>query len=343
METLKINKYISFKCRDIDAYVFKIAVKEILPIFYVAVRGINHEEGAVQRVLSTKRIGDIANYVLAGNMFLNTFILNWANQECSITVDAEGILIPKVPNSLQVIDGQHRLEGIKKACEANPDCGDKEILVVLTNRLSTTLAAEVFLNINSEQKQVPKSLVYDLFGEIRDPAYNINRARELAEKMNNELESPYYQSVKMPGASNKGKVDLATIVSSLKDHLKDGGTFDQYNLMDFELQYRILLNYHTVLKNAYKTEWLHIDNPFFTNAGFYAMTKFFCEKIIPLCVQEGSFEVKYIEKILDFSGEDLLYRKEIKNMQGKEQRQEIYNYLLKILTKDIPNKNGYKF
>ena len=70
MDSLIVTKYIQFKCRDIDAYIFKIKVKDILPLYYVAVRGRDKEEGAVQRVLNAKRISDISNYVLKGNMFL---------------------------------------------------------------------------------------------------------------------------------------------------------------------------------------------------------------------------------------------------------------------------------
>ncbi len=341
MDSLIVTKYIQFKCRDIDAYIFKIKVKDILPLYYVAVRGRDKEEGAVQRVLNAKRISDISNYVLKGNMFLNTFILNWSNYEVPLEI-GNNILIPKIPNSLQVIDGQHRLEGIKRACELDAKYGENDIIVVLTNRLKTTLAAEVFLNINSEQKQVPKSLVFDLFGEIRDAEYNINRARELSERMNNDIDSPFYQTAKMPGTINKGKIDFSTMVSSLKDYLKDGGIFEQYDLLDFELQYRALLNYHCVIRNAYGDKWIDNDNPFFTSAGYFAMTKFFADKIIQACALSGTFEQEYIGSIMDFSQEDLLTRKDIKNQQGKEQRQSIYNYLLEIFTKGIKRKSGYK-
>lgn len=342
MDYLTINKYFEFICRDIKAYVFKIAVKEIIPLYYVAVRGKNNEEGSVQRILNTKRINDISNYVLKGNMFLNTFILNWANNEQEIVINQDCIKIPKVPASLQVLDGQHRLAGIQKACESNVNIGEKDILVVLTKNLSTTEAAEVFLNINYEQKQVPRSLVFDLFGELRDPEYNINRAREIAVRMNNDIESPYYQCVKMPSASNKGKVDLSAMITSLKDYLKEGALFEQYNLTEFEMQYKIIYNYQTVLKEAYGTKWLDSVNPFMTNAGYTALIKFFCDRIIPICANAGTFRIEYIKSILNITSDEVLLRSDIKNLQGKEQRQKIYEFLVEILTKNISVNNGYK-
>lgn len=342
MEYLTINKFIQFQCKGINAYVFSIKVKDVLPLYYVAVRGKSNEIGAVQRVLNVRRITDISNYVLSGNMFLNTFILNWSNVDTDLIINDTEIKIPKIASSLQVLDGQHRLAGIQKAMENNQELGEKEILVVLTNQLTTSEAADVFLNINYEQKQAPKSLVYDLFGEISDPEYNINRAREIAVRMNEDMDSPYYQCVKMPSAANKGRVDLSTMVTSLKDYLKEGALFEQYNLTDLEIQYRILFNYQTVLKNAYGSKWLSTENPFLTNAGYVALIKFFCEQLIPLCAKAGTFEISYIQELLPIKEDELLMRIEIKNMQGKEQRQYIYKYLQGILTKDIPIKNGYK-
>lgn len=342
MDYLEINNYFEYDCRDIKSYVFKVKVKEILPLYYVAVRGKDNEEGAVQRVLSAKRIAEIEKYVLKGNVFMNTFIINWSNLDCAIEV-GNVIRIPKIAASMQVIDGQHRLEGIKAAYMKDKKCGDMDILVVLTNRLTTKLAAEIFLNINSEQKQVPKSLVYDLFGEIRDPDYNIARARELAVNMNDDVDSPYYQCVKMPGTTNKGRIDLSTFVSAIKEYLKDDDTFDIYNINSFEMQYRVLNNYFAVIKAAYGEKWLSTVNPFLTSAGYFAAIKFFCEQLIPLCANYHSFEFATIQKLLKFDSDDLLLRDSLKNQQGKEQRANIYKYLRNILIKDLPSTDEYKY
>ena len=39
----------------------------------------------------------------------------------------------------------------------------------------------------------------------------------------------------------------------------------------------------------------------------------------------------------------LLLREDIKNMQGKEQRAEIYKYLKNALLREVPNQDEYKF
>lgn len=59
MNYIDIKEYISTKLGEIDAYIFSMKVKDILPIYYVAVRGRDNVEGAVQRVLNKRRIGAI--------------------------------------------------------------------------------------------------------------------------------------------------------------------------------------------------------------------------------------------------------------------------------------------
>lgn len=56
MEYIMIDKYMKTKLGDVQAYIFIAKVKDILPIYYVAVRGREDVEGVVQRVLNKRRI-----------------------------------------------------------------------------------------------------------------------------------------------------------------------------------------------------------------------------------------------------------------------------------------------
>ena len=61
----------------IKAYIYISKVKDILPIYYVAVRGRDKVEGAVQRVLNKRRISSIKNFILttiiAGICYITQF------------------------------------------------------------------------------------------------------------------------------------------------------------------------------------------------------------------------------------------------------------------------------
>lgn len=346
MDYITINKYMQTYFGDVKAYIFIAKVKDILPLYYVAVRGQDDVEGAVQRVLNRRRISSIKDFILDGNMFFNTFILNWTDNNYSLIVDGHSIKIPIVNGGAQVIDGQHRLEGLKKAVDEKEEVGEESIIIIMTEKMTTKAAAKIFLNINTEQKPVPKSLVYDLFGEVKDKNSNIVRATDIANELNDNPDSPYYQCVKKPGsAQGVGKVDLSTIVNALKEYTGDEGVFQQYHFVDFETQYKIVANFFSVLKKYYSKEgcWLKNANPFMSNAGFYAGVKFLCEDLIDKCVEKKSFEQSMIFNLLNLDDVGLLYREEIKNMQGKEQRNEIYKYLKHSLMREVPDQDEYKF
>lgn len=346
MEYIYIDEYIKAKLGDVDAYIFLAKVKDILPIYYVAVRGRDNEAGAVQRILNRRRITAIADFVLEGNMFFNTFILNWTDEYYSIMKGKGKLQIPSVSASVQVIDGQHRLEGLKRANDTDTAIGENDILVILVEHISTQDAAKIFLNINTEQKPVPPSLVYDLFGEIKDKNYYIVRATDIGNKLHEDKESPYYQCIKLPGsAQGVGKIDLSTVVNALKVYTVEQGTFSQYNLNDFESQYRVVFNFFNAIKFFYEkeTSWLKSQNPFMMNAGFHAGVKFLCEDIIPRCVEKRSFEEKTIRGLIPLNEQGLLFKNDIKNRQGKDQRNEIYNFLKSSLLREVPDQDEYKF
>lgn len=346
MQKIEINQYITAKLGETNAFIFSMKVEDLLPIYYVAVRGRDDVEGAVQRVLNKRRINSIKEFVLEGNTFFNMFILNWVDNNFPIEIKQNSLIISQVPAGAQVIDGQHRLEGLKQAYEVNPEIGKLQIVILLAQHLTTPEAARIFLNINTEQKPVPNSLVYDLFGEVKEKNYYIVRATDIANKLHEEPESPYYQCIKMPGASKGGsRVDLSTVVNALKQFTKEQGIFDEYNLRDFESQYKIILNFFTVLRLYYEQEgnWLKSCNPFMANAGCYAGIEFMCKELVSKCAERKSFEQSTIKNLIPLEKNGLLYKDELKNKQGKEQRNIVYQYLKSALLKDVPAQNEYKF
>ncbi len=346
MQYITINSFVKVLFSEIETYFFLIKVKDILPLYYVSVRGKHNEEGAVQRTLNKRRISSIRDFILRGNSFFNTFVLNWNNTEHNIIIEDGKIEIPIIPQSFQVIDGQHRLEGLKEAELEDENVGKKEILVALTRNLTTKQSAEIFLNINSEQKPVPQSLVYDLFGELDNKELHIERSGDIAEILTSNSESPYYNCIKKPGTpSGTGKIDLSTVVNSLKEHLKKDKGFYKYGIDELENQSKVILNYFTSIKSYYDNEgnWLQLKNPFMTNAGFFAATKFLVEHILGKCAERKSFTVETIKKLIPLDNLGLIYKEDIKNLQGKEQREKIFNYLFDSMQQGMPKKNEYEF
>ena len=342
------TKSLKTKFGDLTVYTQSMKIKDVLSIFYVAVRGKDEEEGAVQRVLNRQRISSIKKYVLEGNNFYGTFILNWTDKKLFPKFESNEILIPIIPFAAQAIDGQHRLVGLQEAFKEDDSIGENEILVTMSLNLTTKEAARIFININSEQKPVPKSLIYDLFGEIEnDTEHSINRANDIAEELNTNIESPYYSSIKYPGQpKGVGLVDLSTVVSSLKKHLEPDGVFSSHKLTNLQNQKSVILNYFTALRFYYDREdlWSNKNkNPFLTNAGFIGAIEHLIKNLLIKCAEKKSFKVEDFKSLLDLPKGELIQRVDLKNLEGKSQRRAIVDYLQDNYLKSLPSQDEYEF
>ena len=322
-------------------------VRDLANISYVAVRGKDEEEGAVQRVLNRQRISSIKNYVLNDNMFVNTFVLNWTNVDSLPSITDEYIDIPIAFASAQLIDGQHRLEGLKLAIREKQEIAERNIIVSMAINLETVDAAKIFLNINSEQKPVPRSLIYDLYGvTAEDRNFAVNRATDIAEMLNQNVDSPFYNVIKYPGAPRgKGKLDLSTVVNALKAHVDHGGKFEECNISNLVLQANILQNYFKALRfHADKTaKWSTINqNIFFKAAGFIGAIEFFVDYVLPKCVAERSFKEEIIVKLFDFESVELITPKDIETTDGRTARKRVMDNLKDAFLSDIPGESDYE-
>jgi DGQHR domain-containing protein len=341
-------KSLQTKFGSVIVYTQPMKIKDVLTIFYVAVRNKDQEQGAVQRVLNRQRISSIKKYLLDGNTFFSTFILNWTDSKVIPEFKAGDITIPIVPAAAQVIDGQHRLYGLREAYKENESMGDQEILVSLSINLTTKEAAQIFVNINSEQKPVPKSLIYDLFGEIdSNPTHTINRATDIAEDLNTNIESPYYSLIKYPGTPRgAGIIDLSTVVNSLKNHLDSDGVFPAHNLTNFQNQKLVILNFFKALKSFYDKDdlWYNKNkNPFITNGGFNGAIEHLVKNLIIKCAEIKSFTSADFEKLLDLPAGGLLLKNDLKNLGGRAQSKIIREFLESNFLKSLPDQDEYQF
>ena len=57
------------------------------------------------------------------------------------------------------------MAGLSRAMEKDASVGDRNIIVIMTDRLKTDDAAKIFLNINTEQRPVPPLVLYMTFLE----------------------------------------------------------------------------------------------------------------------------------------------------------------------------------
>lgn len=324
-----------------------LTAKQLASISYVAIRGQSDEEGAVQRIFNRDRLSSLRRYALQGGSYPSSIVLNWTGKTHPKFDD--GLLTVLLePRSAQIIDGQHRVEGLREAIVESVDIGDTQIPVSIYVGLDTKACADLFLSINTEQKQVPRSLVFDLYGvaseSVVDPA--AVRARDIAMHLNEDCGSPYFENIKMPNQPiRKGGIALSTAVAALKPLVEAKGIFEQIDASELEVQKKIVMNYFLALRRRYGERWPERTNAFMFAAGFTGAVDFLKLKLIPICNNRSpkDFSVDFISSLLEFSKENSIRQEEMKGIGGKDAPKIVYDRLVGALKQDKPTASAFKF
>ena len=307
-----------------------MSAAQLVHISYVARRGVDDEEGAVQRLLNPARIAGIRDFILAGGTFPVSIVLNWSDKPTAPMVKSGRLVIHNLARSAQIIDGQHRVVGLSAAIEKKKSLENLQMPISLYLNLTTNECADIFLSINTEQKPVHRSLVFDLYkvasNYIVDPA--TVRAGDLATELNDNPNSPFLGYIKFPGApaGQKG-LALSTVVSAVKPLVEEKGVFEQVGLEQLQMQSQFLINFFSVLRNAYGAEWESPSNVFRMAAGFVGALEFVKNKLVVYCNINGDFTTKAIEDVMRIEPGSLIRRDSIEGLQGRR----AFNYVAEAL------------
>lgn len=133
------------------------------------------------------------------------------------------LVIPYVEDSLLIIDGQHRLEGLRKV---KPEIlKEYELLVSFLIGFDRSTIAQQFYTINYEQKPVNKSLLYHLTGEFSTDLNELTYLHHVVRILNELEKSPFHNRIKMlgvnpPNVDPEIKKSLSISQAFLIDQLK---------------------------------------------------------------------------------------------------------------------------
>jgi DGQHR domain-containing protein len=220
-----------------DFYIGKLKYKDLISIAYSDVRRIERDEQTgyettfgIQRKLSEKRIKEIADYVTSMDatfpssilLAIDEFTLDDSEEE-NFTMDKEpnisfndetSILKIKRDEKLaHIIDGQHRVFGLKRAEEKgglfSKEIDDFELVITIFVNMDDEHQALVFSTINKAHTKVNKSLVYDLYdlAKTRSPQRAVHNIVKLLNEKDN---SPFKDKVKMLGFSEDASIETIT-------------------------------------------------------------------------------------------------------------------------------------
>jgi DGQHR domain-containing protein len=237
----------------------------------------NENPDAVQREQSVSRIKEIAKYCGESDATFPTPIIIAVKEDADVRIDEDYILFNEDEVLGEVIDGQHRLEGLK----ASNYLTKFQMPVVLMFDLYPSQKAYVFSIINSKQTRVNMSLIYDLFA-LSDKRSPYKTCHETARALNIDKESPFYNRLKMLGKKEESQ-DLASLsqgtfikylmelISKNPDDdtrkIKKGEQIEPNEKLPFRqyfidnqdpVIFKILLNLFNGVKDAFEEEW---NNP----------------------------------------------------------------------------------
>lgn len=172
MDNFFIEKAIKVRQPFGDFFITSIPASILVDVCYSFPASYGEESlSGIQRQTNEKRIGDIAKFCKTKALFPNSIILSAniaangevveENEQWYINNNSE-IVIPQRLKIASIIDGQHRIEGIRKALNEGGD--DIDLVCSIYFGLPAPRQAEVFATINFNQQKVDKSLAYQLFG-----------------------------------------------------------------------------------------------------------------------------------------------------------------------------------
>ncbi len=211
-----------------DFYVGVIRSKDLIDISSADMRRIEGDLDryvGIQRKLNADRVKEIGSFVNSIDATFPTSIVLSIPGSCAEYDEKNGVLVlteghdeetdKKIPSSeiANILDGQHRIEGLKTFRGESFD-----LAVSIFVEADIADEAYIFATVNLAQTKVNRSLVYDLldFAKARSPQKSCH---DIAVALDKHKSSPLYEMIKRLGAATPGRTGetlaQATFVGSL--------------------------------------------------------------------------------------------------------------------------------
>lgn len=300
-------------------YATSLRVSDLLiPNFY-SVEQLDPEDPrdkGYQRLLNKTRAKKLADYIVGGqetnDAFLPTSIFiathknisfNPSNNTIDIDIDEVG--------PFSVVDGQHRVEGLKMAAEKDKRVLDFEVAVNIAVNLSQIAQMCHFLIVNTTQKSVEQGVEQRIKARLTQAMEVLDvptlpkwimktvekgedeKALKYVDFLNSEKDSPWFNKIEMANAdNNEASVSQKTFVKAIKKYVLVAN--NPVTISSEEKQHQIFVNYWTAITNIIGT-----DEP--TVLFKYNGVELFCKFSIPFfskMINMPNFKVSTMETVL---------------------------------------------
>ncbi|MBA3066411.1 DGQHR domain-containing protein [bacterium] len=224
------------------------------------------------------------------------------------------LYIPYQKDSVLVIDGQHRLLGLKAASKEVTE--DYELIITFIIGFDRSIVANLFYTINYTQKSVNKSVLYHLMGEFSREIDKMAFMHGTIKILNEIEESALYKRIKM----------LGNVPKSLSNEVRKQMTISQAFLIDYLIGYiskeaknsihqpifyyyyksenmrieiiQFLLKYFDSIREALPEQWDNVDEYILTKTvGLGACIKLLPFLYVKMFIDEYQMDPKKIVQI----------------------------------------------
>lgn len=225
-------------------FIAAISSEALIEITFSDVRKMSEREVdtylGIQREVDPKRVRDIAKYVNTIDACFPTAVILAVEGRCAEYDEEAGTLTlrsdlspdfgKKRVNRIEiakVLDGQHRIEGLRSLGKENRPF---EVNVSIFVDMDIESQAYLFSKVNLAQTKVKKSLVYDLFdyAKSRSPQKTAHNA---AVALDRTAGSPFFQRIKRLGVATKGRygetLTQSTFVEALLPYISSDPVADR--------------------------------------------------------------------------------------------------------------------
>lgn len=192
------------KMAGINCYTFTVPPTYLLKIGFVSHRakGRASDVDTYQRMIRRSRLNKIREYIDNDGIFPTNIVIN-LNQsprfdQIEQEADQQGgkmgwLELRPAYKSAWIIDGQHRLF----AYSGHPRAAKSTVAVLAFEKLPPSRQAELFIDINAQQKSVKNSLLQELYAELHwnatEPAVRVRAIVSKAiQSLDADFESPFH-------------------------------------------------------------------------------------------------------------------------------------------------------
>lgn len=254
-----------------------------MPDFYEVEKLDAKDESGFQRVLEERRAkllaSDITKARSEENAFLPTSILLATESEIEYDSGRQEISFNTEPGAGQVcpfavVDGQHRIVGMRKAVEKDSSLASFPMAVVIATGLDKLEQMLHFYLVNTKQKAVDKSIEQQIkaklrrMGDIGEHVFlpdrilrDVQRGRDRAaidfvQDLNEHPESPWYGRVIMANEKRgeHSTIQQSTLVKSVQEFLLARGHKLANNNLPLDTRKAMLRNYWSAIGDLLVTD-----------------------------------------------------------------------------------------